>query len=135
VAGSPGVGVRLEAYIAKDSAKNKVAVYDHKVGDAKFAALKYWIVEREAERKLSLVEVELETGRPHQIRAQMAHIGMPLFGDQKYGEGRVGEQLALWSHKLRFEHPVTKEMLEFQSVPALKTEPWKWFSTLIQIAP
>jgi len=127
--------IRLEGYIEKDSSKNMVTVYDNKRGDAKFAALKYNCLHNDADNKMSLIEVELETGRPHQIRAQMAHSGLPLFGDQKYGNAKVGQQLALWSHKLSFEHPVSKQLMSFVSFPTLKIEPWKNFSTLSQLDP
>ncbi|MEI6602043.1 MAG: RluA family pseudouridine synthase [Clostridia bacterium] len=128
-----GDGVtRLEGYIEKDSTTNKVAVYDIKKGDAKFAALEYECLQ--CASPLSLVRVSLETGRPHQIRAQMAHAGLPLYGDQKYGDGRVGQQLALWSNQLSFAHPVTQEVLNFVSPPPQETQPWRVFSTLRQTA-
>ena len=67
----------------------------------------------------ALLEVELETGRFHQIRVQMAHAGMPLVGDRKYNPGQNSQEpLALCSAKLGFQHPVTKKQLEFQVQPA-----------------
>lgn len=66
----------------------------------------------------SLVEIELDTGRYHQIRAQFSAIGHPIVGDKKYGS-KVGSQegIRLHSAKLLFEHPVTKERLSFASSP------------------
>ena len=66
---------------------------------------------------LTLVEVSLETGRPHQIRVQMANAGHPLWGDNRYGGGAPGQQLALWSHLLTIPHPTKPERLTFASDP------------------
>jgi len=63
---------------------------------------------------LSLIKINLITGRSHQIRVQLSNHGFPLFGDQKYNnDAKVGEQLALFSKTLSFYHPVTKELLLF----------------------
>lgn len=66
---------------------------------------------------LTLVEVSLETGRPHQIRVQMAKSGYPLWGDNRYGGGAPGQQLALWSHRLNIPHPTKPERITFTSDP------------------
>lgn len=66
---------------------------------------------------LTLIEVSLETGRPHQIRVQMAGAGYPLWGDNRYGGGAPGQQLALWSHRLTIPHPTRPERLTFISDP------------------
>lgn len=64
---------------------------------------------------LSLVKINLETGRSHQIRVQFSSRNMPLYGDQKYNKNaHVGEQLALFAKKLIFVHPVTKKQLVFE---------------------
>ena len=64
---------------------------------------------------MSLVEINLETGRSHQIRVQMSHHGYPLFGDQKYNKtAKVGEQIALFAKKIEFIHPTTNELLTFE---------------------
>ena len=64
---------------------------------------------------LTLVEIKLETGRPHQIRVQMSHNNNPLYGDQKYNKNsKVGQQLALFAKKLEFYHPTTKELMSFE---------------------
>lgn len=64
---------------------------------------------------MSLVEINLKTGRSHQIRVQMAHHGYPLFGDQKYNKtAKVGEQIALFAKKIEFIHPTTNELLTFE---------------------
>jgi len=66
---------------------------------------------------LTLVEVSLKTGRPHQIRVQLANAGHPLWGDNRYGGGAPGQQLALWSHRLTIPHPTRPERLTFTSNP------------------
>lgn len=63
---------------------------------------------------LSLIEIELKTGRSHQIRVQFSSRNMPLYGDQRYNKkAKVGEQIALYSYYLAFYHPITKEKMEF----------------------
>ena len=66
---------------------------------------------------MTLLEVSLETGRPHQIRVQLANAGHPLWGDSRYGGGAPGQQLALWSHRLTIPHPTKPEQLTFTSDP------------------
>ena len=59
----------------------------------------------------------VHTGRQHQIRVQMAHMGCPLVGDSKYGNGTRKEGLALCSYRLGFRHPVTNKEMEFEITP------------------
>ena len=66
---------------------------------------------------LSLCVIRLETGRNHQIRVQMAHAGHPLWGDNRYGSGKPGQQIALWGYRLTFEHPVSRRMMTFVDLP------------------
>ena len=89
----------------------------------KIAKLKYEVISENKEKKLSLVRVNLETGRHHQIRVQFANIDHPLYGDQRYGI-RDNKQIALLSYKLEFEHPVKKEVMTFEISPP-DSEPWK----------
>ena len=79
-------------------------------------------------RGFTLLRVRLFTGRPHQIRVQHAHAGHPLWGDARYGGGKPGEQLALWSHQLVCEHPTRHEPLAFVSLPPL-TGAWRMFQS------
>ena len=65
----------------------------------------------------TLAEVRLFTGRSHQIRVQHAHAGLPLWGDNRYGHGRPGQQIALWAAALRLKHPTRDETLTFTSSP------------------
>ena len=61
-----------------------------------------------ARQGLTLVDVELMTGRAHQIRVQHMNAGFPLWGDARYGGGRPGEQIALWAYRLTVTHPTLK---------------------------
>ncbi len=64
---------------------------------------------------MSLVEINLETGRPHQIRVQLSHYGYPLYGDNKYNKNaKPKEQIALFAKKIEFVHPTTKEFMKFE---------------------
>ena len=74
----------------------------------------------------TLLRVQLLTGRPHQIRVQHMHAGYPLWGDARYGGGRPGEQLALWSHELTIDHPTRHEEMTFRSFPP-HSGAWKDF--------
>ena len=75
----------------------------------------------------SLVHVLLHTGRTHQIRVQCASRKMPLLGDEKYGSRIHTKNIALWSNRLAFDHPVTKKPIDITLDPP-KTEPWIWFN-------
>ena len=92
---------RIEGHLVKDSAQNRMAVVKAGTEDAKDAVTIYQTLETKG--GLSLVECLLETGRTHQIRAQMAALGCPLLGDRKYG-GRVKEEThqALWAYRVHF---------------------------------
>jgi 23S rRNA pseudouridine1911/1915/1917 synthase len=73
----------------------------------------------------SLVEIELETGRKHQIRLQLAHIGCPIVGDVRYGASGPldSRQIALYARELAVEHPTRRETLSF-SCPLPRGWPW-----------
>lgn len=97
----------LTGWLVKDSSNNKVSVYDKKPNhpDAKEIITKYRVVKEKND--LTLLEVHLVTGRTHQIRAHLSHIGHPLLGDGKYGVNRNDREKgykfqALYSHSLTF---------------------------------
>ena len=95
-----------------DKQRNKSFVCDKKRSGVKEAILNYRVLNTavfEDGEKKSLVEIELVTGRTHQIRAQFASRRMPLVGDGKYGSRDNKAICALWSHKVEFTHPVTKK--------------------------
>lgn len=118
---------RLENYLLKDNRKNEVTIVGKNKEGSKKAVLNY--IKLSNKDNMSLLKVKLETGRSHQIRVQLAGLGYPLYGDQKYGANvnKVGEQIALWSHKLIFKHPTKDETIEVTSLPP-KKEPWKKFN-------
>ncbi len=90
----------LTAYLSKDTVKNKVTVYDSEKENAKKIVTKYTVLEYKNGK--SLLEIDLKTGRTHQIRAHMAHIGHPLLNDGKYGKEQGRYRQALYSYKLVF---------------------------------
>ena len=116
-----GAGV-LEDYLKKDEKTNITQVSP----DGKYAKLEYEALD--CKENLTLIKINLVTGRSHQIRVQFASRNLPLWGDQKYNKKAVvGEQIALWAYKIKFEHPVSKEILEFKLNP--KGEyPWNIFN-------
>ncbi|MBR5601561.1 MAG: GNAT family N-acetyltransferase [Clostridia bacterium] len=107
-----------------DKAKNKAFVVDGQRRGVKQASLSYKTLATDGE--VSLVLVTLETGRTHQIRAQMSHAGHPLLGDGKYGSREKRCTPALWAHRLGVTHPATGSMIEVQSNPP-KEYPWRLF--------
>lgn len=104
---------KLVDYISKDPKTNSSYI-DKKSG--KESILTYTTLKYDKENDLSLVKVDLETGRHHQIRLQMSNIGHALYGDQRYGL-QDKKQLALYAYKLEFIHPVTKELMTFKQLP------------------
>lgn len=102
--------------LLKDTGTNMVRVDSR----GKDSSLEYKVISNS--NGLSLVDINLITGRSHQIRVQFSSRGYPLYGDQRYNKNSiVGEQIALFSYYLSFYHPVTHELMEFkESVPNRK---------------
>ena len=96
-------------YIKKNESQNKSYTYDHEVKGSKEASLSYKMLARSD--RYYLLEVELHTGRHHQIRAQLAAIGCPVKGDLKYGYSRSNDDgsISLLARKVVFIHPVKRE--------------------------
>lgn len=116
----------LKDFLYKNKKTNMVSVVNKSHKDAKDAELNYETLQ--SKNNLSLVQIDLKTGRPHQIRVQFASRKHPLFGDQRYGQNvnKVGQQIALWSYKIEITHPTTKEKMEFICQPP-KEYPWDLF--------
>ena len=106
----------MTAYLEKNSEENTVRISDRKLPDGKTVITEYRVLKTNGD--LSLVEVKLHTGRTHQIRAHMAHIGCPLLGDGKYGINRINKEYkiktqALYSYKLGFRFTTGGGCLEY----------------------
>jgi len=98
----------LNDKLLKDTRTNMVSVDSR----GKDSSLEYSVIA--CKDDFSLVDINLITGRSHQIRVQFSSRGYPLFGDQRYNkDSKVGEQIALFSYYLSFYHPVTHEIMEF----------------------
>lgn len=111
---------QLRDYLTKDPGTNTSRVTDEKNG--KLAVLSYRLLEYRD--PLSLLKVDLQTGRSHQIRVQLSHDGLPLWGDQRYNpDARIGQQIALFACSLSFPHPITGQLLTFSARPEAR-EPW-----------
>ena len=120
----------LENYLRKNSVNNTVYVCTQTEEGAKFASLDYEI--KNESSGLSLAEINLHTGRTHQIRVQFSSINCPVYGDMRYGgEKAVKGRLALWAFSLRFTHPVTGEKLRFMAEPPEDISPWNKFDIKI----
>jgi 23S rRNA pseudouridine1911/1915/1917 synthase len=102
----------LEHYLTRNTKQNKSYVHEHQVKDSKHALLHYRKVA--SSDRYHLLEVELETGRHHQIRAQLAAMGSIIKGDRKYGARRSNPNggISLHARRISFIHPVKKESLE-----------------------
>lgn len=115
----------LTDYLVKNHRLNQVTTCKKDVPNSKYACLDYQILA--VEQHLSLVKINLKTGRSHQIRVQFASRNAALWGDQRYNkQAKVKQQIALWATELSIFHPITKEKLTFTSNPP-KTNPWNLF--------
>ena len=105
----------LEHWLTRNEKQNKSYAYDHEVPRSKKAVLRYRTIGHSD--RYSLVEVQLLTGRHHQIRCQLAAIGCPIKGDLKYGAPRSNPDgsISLLSHRVEFVHPVSKEPIVVES--------------------
>ena len=122
----PEVEGELTNYLKKNEAQNKTYVYDNEVKGSKKASLSYRIAGRSD--RYYLLEVELHSGRHHQIRAQLAKIGCPIKGDLKYGYPRSNDDgsICLFAQSLEFIHPVKKEKIVIKA-PKPQGDVWKFF--------
>jgi len=117
---------RLSHYLKKNEKQNKSYAHANEVNGSKHAVLSYkWISSSD---KYHLLEIELETGRHHQIRCQLSMIGSVIKGDVKYGARRSNKDASIHLHArhLSFEHPTTKEMVKV-TAPTPKESLWLFF--------
>ncbi|MGE5419270.1 MAG: RluA family pseudouridine synthase [Chloroflexota bacterium] len=105
----------IEHFLKKNEKQNKTYVYDSEVKGSKKGSLTYRLKARS--EKYYLLEVDLHTGRHHQIRAQLAKIGCPVKGDLKYGFPRSNDDggISLFARKIEFVHPVRKEPVKIMA--------------------
>lgn len=117
---------RLTDYLRKDRRENIVSVVQPENSGAKKAVLDYKVLQNNGDG--SLIEVDLKTGRSHQIRVQLSNQSTPLYGDQKYGQhvNKPGQQIALWASRLSVKHPTKPEMVTVDCPPP-NTHPWTDF--------
>ena len=118
----------LEAYLFKDNKKSKVYISDIKKGKYQKIITSYKVLKENQEKHLSLLEVTLHTGKTHQIRAHLAHIGFPIVGDGKYGRNEINNQFKvkkqlLCSCKLCFRFSSSSGILEYLNGKSFEIEP------------
>lgn len=116
---------RLVHFLQKNEKNNKAIVFPRATPGAKEAILNYQIIK--TLDNYMLLEIDLETGRHHQIRAQFSKIGVPIKGDLKYGSPRSNPDggISLHARKLEFIHPVTKEQIEIVAPVPQNDTVWK----------
>ena len=117
----------LVHYISRDGKTNKASAYNSQKGDAKRAELRYKLLG--GSKNYKLLEVELITGRHHQIRCQLSKVGCPIKGDLKYGAKRsnVGGGISLHSRSVEFVHPVRKEPIKIVAPVPEGDALWQFF--------
>ena len=119
---------RLTDYLKKDAKTGMVRAVAKDVPGAKHAILTTTPLMQNGGN--TLVRVQLETGRAHQIRVQHQNMGNPLWGDARYGGGKPGQQIALWAYRLTLTHPTQKTEMTFTYLPPEKGI-WQDFSAEI----
>lgn len=118
--------VHLTDYLFKDAKAGRALVVTEKTKDAKKAELSYQAVVSDKEAGRSLLKIHLLTGRFHQIRAQLSHMGYPIINDTKYGNAEGGNSqnsysIGLCAYHLEFCHPKTKKLMKFEIEPGIES--------------
>ena len=115
----------LTHYLKKNEKNNKAIVYNGETNGAKKAILNYQIIK--TLDNYMLLEIDLQTGRHHQIRAQLSKIGVPIKGDLKYGAPRSNPDggISLHARSLEFIHAVSKEQIKITAPTPKKDNLWK----------
>jgi len=121
---------KLTDFLLKDGRTNTSRVVAKGTQGAKEARLSYETLPETSDYKegYALLKVELDTGRHHQIRVQLAHAGMPILGDRKYGgpskeEDVYSGPLCLCAYRLTFTHPTSRKKMQFETVPEFLSDP------------
>lgn len=114
----------LNNWIVRNEKQNKSYAYDHEVKNSKNARLRYSVLARTD--RYTLLEVHLMTGRHHQIRCQLSHMGCPIKGDLKYGFPRSNPDgsISLMAKRIEFVHPVSKDTIQVEA-PTPSDALWK----------
>ena len=122
----PKENERLEHFLWRNEKQNKSFVCKKERKDAKKAVLTYRVIGKS--ERYYLLEINLETGRHHQIRCQLAHIGCPIKGDLKYGYERSNPDggISLHARSIQFVHPVSKQPIYIEA-PCPKDKLWDFF--------
>ncbi|RLD41701.1 MAG: RNA pseudouridine synthase [Bacteroidetes bacterium] len=117
----------LTHFLLRNEKKNKSFISNKKQENSKEAILTYRLMA--SSKDYHLLEVDLQTGRHHQIRAQLAAIGCPIKGDLKYGYSRSNKDasISLHARSVSFVHPVKKELLKIEAVPPADVL-WRFFN-------
>ena len=114
----------LEDYLLKNERLNMSKVVLEGTKNAKKAILDYEVLKYNEEINLSVLKINLHTGRHHQIRVQLSSRNHSICGDQKYGTRGRGKQISLWAYELSILHPISKERMTFKVLPKLEGS-WK----------
>lgn len=110
--------------LIRDKARKMTMVAQEAAKGVQSASLEYWVLGHYDD--ISKVRINLETGRTHQIRVQFASRGLPLVGERKYSTLEDDCEIALWSSKIGFTHPITGEKMVFERTPP-ESYPWNCF--------
>lgn len=122
----PALAGELVHWLVRNEKQNKSYAYDREVKNSKKAILDYKVIGRS--ERYFLLEINLQTGRHHQIRCQLAKIGCPIKGDLKYGSPRSNPDgsICLHARRIEFIHPVSKEKMSFEA-PLPESALWNCF--------
>ncbi|MDR2091049.1 MAG: RluA family pseudouridine synthase [Clostridiales bacterium] len=118
---------RLTHYLLKNEESNTVKIVPQSTDGAKKAELIYKVLEPSKDKSLSLLSINLLTGRGHQARVQTKAMGTPIFADHRYGNAKPGMNLALWAAVLKFPHPISGKTMVFLAYPPENDAPWNNF--------
>lgn len=122
----------LEDYLLKNEKNNMSKVVKEETKNSKYAELDYEVLKYDKEQNLSVLKIDLHTGRHHQIRVQLASRDHAIYGDQKYGERGQRQQICLFAYSLTIEHPISKEEMTFKVLPKPE-KTWKLLEGIKEI--